>query len=210
MMLCFWLRGVVSLSLSVTIFITRDYSNDWSYLSRTKSHKVIWKDFPELAPGKEEIAYVPYHQAAFSRSSEYFYSFKSKGSFLQLTKTAETHACLKLPFRVNDIESHWDGHLENQGGGAGLQFFTDQVIDQEVQFKVPWLAPPQHSETMKPGPFVFNCLSPAVKSSRNLHDITGKVNVTGSNYRSPSRSFNDGNLVETCFRWSLPNPLSPH
>lgn len=79
---CFWLRGVVSLSLLVTIFITRDYSNDWRHLSRTKSHKVIWKDYPELAPGKEELSYAPFHQAAFSRSSEHFYSLKSKGGFL--------------------------------------------------------------------------------------------------------------------------------
>lgn len=125
MMVCFWLRGVVSLSLSVTIFITRDYSNDWSHLSRPKSHKVIWKDFPELAPGKEEISYAPYHQAPFSRSSEYFYSFKSKGCSLQLRKTAETCMRLKLPLRVSDVERHWDGRSGDSGVGAGLQYCTD-------------------------------------------------------------------------------------
>lgn len=125
-LVCFWLRSVVSLSLSVTIFITRDYSNDWSHLSRTKSRKVIWKDFPELAPGKEEISYAPYHQAPFSRSSEYFYSFKSKGCSLQLRKTAETCMCLKLPLRVSDVESHWDGHSGDSGVRAGLQYCTDR------------------------------------------------------------------------------------
>lgn len=44
-----------------TIFITRDYLNDWSHLSRTKSHgeKEISEDFPELAPGEGDVSMSP-------------------------------------------------------------------------------------------------------------------------------------------------------
>ena len=131
---------MVSLSLPVTVFINRDYSNDWHHSSRTMRHSDgSKKTFQRCCQGRMEYPRPPLVKLHVPDQVTISSLWKTTGGDSKSHKDYQhSHVHHSAPGAMPRATRL--GTVRVQVVGAGCSFAQTRVIGQEVLFKFPLLA----------------------------------------------------------------------